>query len=81
LGDDQLLEKLKEAAYNIDDIVDEFKLKAEKYEADGDGGFVSRYMHTKPKSFVFQCNAAKKIKKIKKSLKDIARQKTVLSSL
>jgi hypothetical protein len=28
---------LKEAVYEVDDVVDEFQLKAEKYEADGDG--------------------------------------------
>ena len=75
------LKKLQEAVYEVDDVVDEFQLKAEKYEADGDSGFVSRCLHTKPKSFVFQCKAAKKIKKIKKTFDDIAKQINVLNSV
>ena len=64
MGDAPSLKKLKEAVYEVDDVVDEFQLKAEKYEADS--GFLSRYLHTQPKAFVFQCKAAKNIKKIKK---------------
>jgi hypothetical protein len=80
-GDAPSLKKLKEAVYEVDDIVDEFQLKAVKHEADGDGGFVSRYLHTKPKSFIFHCKAAKKIKKIKKTFDDLVKQITVLNSV
>jgi type II secretory pathway component HofQ len=59
------LRKLKEAVYEVEDAVDEFQLKVQKYEADGDGGFVSKYLHTKPKSFVFQCQAAKRSRKLR----------------
>ncbi|CAD6254751.1 unnamed protein product [Miscanthus lutarioriparius] len=34
IGDAPFLKKLKEAVYEVDDVVDEFQLKAEKYEAD-----------------------------------------------
>jgi Leucine-rich repeat (LRR) protein len=81
IGDAPFLKKLKEAVYEVDDVVDEFQLKAEKQEADGDGGFVSRYLCTKPKSLVFQCKAAKKIKKIKKTFDDIAKQIAVLNTV
>jgi hypothetical protein len=81
MGDAPSLKKLKEAVYEVDDVVDEFQLKAEKYEADGDGGSVSRCLHTKPKSFIFQCKAAKKIKKIKKTFDDLVKQITVLNSV
>jgi hypothetical protein len=53
MGDAPSLKKLKEAIYEVDDVVDEFQLKAEKYEADADAGFVSKYLHTKPKSLIF----------------------------
>ena len=61
--------------------MDEFQVKAEKYEADGDGGFVSRCLHTKPKSFIFQCQAAKKIKKIKKMFHVFVKQRSILNSV
>ncbi|XP_066333327.1 uncharacterized protein [Miscanthus floridulus] len=81
MGDAPSLKKLKEAVYEVDDVVDEFQLKAEKYEADGDCGFVSKYLHTKPKSFIFQCQAAKKIKKIKKMFDVLVKQKSILNSV
>jgi hypothetical protein len=34
IRDAPFLKKLKEAAYDVDDVVDEFQLKGEKYEAD-----------------------------------------------
>ncbi|CAD6254752.1 unnamed protein product [Miscanthus lutarioriparius] len=79
MGDAPSLKKLKEAVYEVDDVVDEFQLKAEKYEADS--GFLSRYLHTQPKAFVFQCKAAKNIKKIKKTFDDIVKQMAILNSV
>ncbi|CAD6258248.1 unnamed protein product [Miscanthus lutarioriparius] len=66
---------------DVDDVVDEFQLKAEKYEADSDAGFVSKYLHTKPKAFIFQCQAAKKIKKIKKTIDVLVKQRSILNSV
>jgi len=61
--------------------VDEFQLKAEKYEADSDAGFVSKYLHTKPNSLIFQCQAAKKIEKIKKMFDVLVKQRSILNSV
>jgi hypothetical protein len=67
--------QLKDVAYAVDDVVDEYQLKAERNDASGDGGFVSRYMCRKPESFIFQCKAAKKIKAIKKRFAAIVKQR------
>jgi Leucine-rich repeat (LRR) protein/adenylate kinase family enzyme len=76
------LKKLKEVVYDIDDIVDEFQLKAEKHETDGDGGFVSKCLLTKTaESLVLQCRAAKNIKKIKKRLAKIVKQRNDLTAI
>ncbi|TVU31069.1 hypothetical protein EJB05_22736, partial [Eragrostis curvula] len=73
------LKKLKDVAYDVDDVVDEFQLKAEKNEAVGEGGVMSKYLFNKPKSFVFQCKAATKIRAIKKRFAAIVRQRTEFS--
>ncbi|CAD6258549.1 unnamed protein product [Miscanthus lutarioriparius] len=52
------------------------KLKAEKHDSNGDSGIVSKYLCTIPKSFVFQCNSANKIKAIKKRFAAIVKQRT-----
>jgi hypothetical protein len=67
--------QLKDVAYAVDDVVDEYQLKAERNDASGDGGFVSRYMCRKPESFIFQCKAAKKIKAIKKRFAATVKQR------
>lgn len=67
--------QLKDVAYAVDDVVDEYQLKAERNDASGDGDFVSRYMRRKPESFIFQCKAAKKIKAIKKRFAAIVKQR------
>jgi hypothetical protein len=47
----------------VEDVVDEFQLKAEKYEADGDGGFVSKYLPwpfvSRRKSFEYRLDGPK----------------------
>ncbi|CAD6258550.1 unnamed protein product [Miscanthus lutarioriparius] len=70
------LKKLKDISYDVDDVVDEFQLKAEKHDTNGDSGIVSKYLCTIPKSFVFQCNSANKIKAIKKRFAEIVKQRT-----
>jgi len=70
------LKKLKDISYDVDDVVDEFQLKAEKHDSNSDGGIVSNYLCTIPKSFVFQCKAANKIKAIKKRFAAIVKQRT-----
>ncbi|CAD6269996.1 unnamed protein product [Miscanthus lutarioriparius] len=72
---------LKDIAYAIDDVVDEFQLKAEKHDAAADGSIMSKYMCTKPKSFISQCKAASKIKKIKKILAAIVKQRTYYNAI
>ncbi|XP_062202891.1 disease resistance protein RGA2-like [Phragmites australis] len=75
------LEELKDVAYAVDDVVDEFQLKAEKHEVCGDGGIVSKYMFTKPKTFLFQCKVASKIKEIKKRFAAIVKRRTDFSAI
>ncbi|XP_062202662.1 disease resistance protein RGA2-like [Phragmites australis] len=75
------LEELKDVAYAVDDVVDEFQLKAEKNEVYGDGGIVSKYMYTKPKSVIFQCKAASKVKEIKKRFAAIVKQRSDFSAI
>ncbi|TVU27191.1 hypothetical protein EJB05_29784, partial [Eragrostis curvula] len=76
------LRKLKDVAYTVDDIVDEFQLKAEEHDAAlaGGGGIVFN-MSVKPKSFIFQCKAAKKVKNIKKKFAAIVKQRTDISAI
>ncbi|CAO2140681.1 unnamed protein product [Urochloa humidicola] len=72
------LKQLKDIAYDVDDIVDEFHLEAEKHYTDGNGGknIVSKYLCRKPKSFLLQFKAAHKIKVIKKRFAAIVMQRT-----
>jgi len=64
---------LEDAAYAVDDVVDEFQLKAERHDAFGDGGIVSKYR--------FQFKMANKIKAIKKRLDAIVKQRTDLNAI
>ncbi|CAN6315027.1 unnamed protein product [Urochloa humidicola] len=75
------LKRLKDVAYTIDDVVDEFQLKAEKYEASGGGGILSRYMFAKPESFILQCKVASKIKKIKRTFATVVKQRADYSAI
>ena len=67
------LKQLEDAAYAVDDVVDEFQLKAERHDAFGDGGIVSKYR--------FQFKMANKIKAIKKRLDAIVKQRTDLNAI
>ncbi|KAL6640515.1 hypothetical protein ACP70R_021638 [Stipagrostis hirtigluma subsp. patula] len=77
------LNKLKDVSYDADDLVDEFHLEAEKHEANGDSGrhSVSKFLCTKPKSFMFRCKAARKLKAIKKRFAAIVKQRTEFSAI
>ncbi|CAD6255044.1 unnamed protein product [Miscanthus lutarioriparius] len=71
------LKRLKDVAYAVDNVVDEFQLKVEKHAAAAaDGGIISKYMCTKPKPFILQCKVASKIKKIKRRFAKIVKQRT-----
>ena len=67
------LKQLEDATYAIDDVVDEFQLKAERHDAFGDGGIVSKYR--------FQFKMANKIKAINKRLDAIVKQRTNLNAI
>jgi hypothetical protein len=75
------LKQLKEVAYDVDDVVDAFQLEAQKHEAQHYGDIVSKYMHKKAKSFVFQWKAASEIRTIKKRFSAIARQRIELGAI
>ncbi|KAG2481086.1 hypothetical protein PVAP13_J683269 [Panicum virgatum] len=65
---------------DVDDIVDEFHLEAEKHEAEVANNIVSKCLCTKPKSYLFQFKAALKIKAIKKRFDAIVKQRTDFSA-
>ncbi|KAL6640513.1 hypothetical protein ACP70R_021636 [Stipagrostis hirtigluma subsp. patula] len=76
-----LLKQLNEVSYSVDDVVDEFYLEAERREADDSKHIMSRYLSTKPKSFLFQFKAAHKIKAIKKRFAATVRQITDINAI
>ncbi|CAN6373917.1 unnamed protein product, partial [Urochloa humidicola] len=75
------LRQLKGVVCDVDDVVDEFQLKAEKHDAGVDVGIVSKFKCIKPKSFIFQCKTASKIKSIKKRFAVIVKQRTDYSAI
>ncbi|KAL6595661.1 hypothetical protein ACP70R_048001 [Stipagrostis hirtigluma subsp. patula] len=75
------LKRLKDVAHAVDDVVDEFHLEAEKHDACGGGGTVTKYMCTKPKSLVLQCKAARKLKAIKKRFKAVVKQRSDINAI
>ncbi|RLM48897.1 hypothetical protein C2845_PMPSC055761 [Panicum miliaceum] len=75
------LRKLKDIAYDVDDIVDEFQLEAESHDAHGVGGVVSNYLCAKPKSLILRCKAASKLKAVKKRFDGIVKQRTEFSTI
>ncbi|KAG2481176.1 hypothetical protein PVAP13_J683342 [Panicum virgatum] len=68
------------SSIDVDDIVDEFHLEAEKHEAEVANNIVSKCLCTKPKSYLFQFKAALKIKAIKKRFDAIVKQRTDFSA-
>ncbi|TVU31830.1 hypothetical protein EJB05_23531, partial [Eragrostis curvula] len=75
------LKQLQDIAYDVENIVDEFQLKAEKHETGGDAGIISKYLCTKPKSVMFQCKTASKIKAIKNKFAAIVKQRNDLNAI
>jgi hypothetical protein len=75
------LKVLKDIAYDVDDIVDEFQLQAEKHDTGGDGSILSKYVCTKPKSIMFQWKVACKINEIKKRFVAIVKQRNNFSAI
>ncbi|KAJ1273963.1 hypothetical protein BS78_05G026400 [Paspalum vaginatum] len=74
---DQLwLRQLKHVAYDVDDIVDEFHLEAEKHEANG-----GNHLITKAKSFLLKYKAARKIQGVKERFAAIVKQRTDFSAI
>ncbi|KAG2481087.1 hypothetical protein PVAP13_J683369 [Panicum virgatum] len=80
-NDQFFIRKLKHVAYDVDDIVDEFHLEAEKHEAEVANNIVSKCLCTKPKSYLFQFKAALKIKAIKNRFDEIVKQRTDFSAI
>jgi Leucine-rich repeat (LRR) protein len=82
IGDAQWLKNLKDVAYDVEDVVDEFQTKAEKHDTYAEGGILSKYMHTKPKFLVIsRWKAANKIKEITKRFAAIVKQRTEISAI
>ncbi|KAL6595680.1 hypothetical protein ACP70R_048020 [Stipagrostis hirtigluma subsp. patula] len=76
------LNRLKDVSYDVEDLVVEFYLEAEEHESNGDGSknIVSTYL-SKPKAFMFQFKAARKIKAIKKRFAAIVKQRTEFNAI
>ncbi|WVZ54682.1 hypothetical protein U9M48_005445 [Paspalum notatum var. saurae] len=79
---DQLwLRQLKHVAYDVDDIVDECHLEAEKHEANGGNHILSKSLITKARSFLLKCKAARKIQAIKERFAAIVKQRTDFTAI
>jgi len=70
------LKQLKDIAYDVEDLVYEFYLKAEKHDTDVDGekNNLGKYLHRKPKKVLLQCSTAHKIKNIKTRFPAVVKQ-------
>ncbi|KAL6868259.1 hypothetical protein ACP4OV_015104 [Aristida adscensionis] len=77
------VKKLKIFAYDVDDLLDEVRLEAEKQnkDCDGDKHAVADCFCAKPKSFIFQCKIAHKIKAIKARLDEIEKQTSKMNAI
>ncbi|CAL4981874.1 unnamed protein product [Urochloa decumbens] len=81
--------KLRDLAYNIDDLLDEVQLEVEKQKIERDnkkhGVFCCVYEKPKPKKFQFRCKVAHMIKEIKMTYAAILKQRsnsnTIMSNL
>ncbi|CAN6362572.1 unnamed protein product [Urochloa humidicola] len=81
--------KLRDLAYNIDDLLDEVQLEVEKQKIQRDGKklavFCCVYEKAKPKKFQFRCKVAHMIKEIKMTYAAILKQRsnsnTIVSNL
>jgi predicted AAA+ superfamily ATPase len=77
------LKKLKDAAYDAEDLVCKFHIEAEKHELEVAGvkNVVVKYLWTKPKSVVFERNIAQKIKVIKNAFDAIVKGRSDYSTI
>ncbi|KAJ1273931.1 hypothetical protein BS78_05G023400 [Paspalum vaginatum] len=71
------LKTLKDIAYTVDDVVDDFQLEIEKLETN----LFSKHLSKKTKSFLLQCKVAHKIKAVKKRFSVIVKQRTDLTAI
>ncbi|XP_038973357.1 putative disease resistance protein RGA3 [Phoenix dactylifera] len=72
------LRKLKDVAYDVDDVLDEAAAKAAKRRPENKGPMTEkvRQLSSIPNSFLFQSKIARKIKKIRERLEEIAGERT-----
>lgn len=71
------LKQLKDIAYDVEDLVHEFYLEAEKHDTDVDGDKLNlaKYLHRKPKKVLLRCSTAHKIKNIKTRFAAVVKQR------
>ncbi|TVU49375.1 hypothetical protein EJB05_00683, partial [Eragrostis curvula] len=77
------LKRLKDVAYDAEDLVHEFHMEAEKLDVNivGLNNTVIKYLWAKPKSVVFKCKIAYKIKEIKKKFDAIVKGRSDYSTI
>jgi Leucine-rich repeat (LRR) protein len=77
------LKKLKEVAYDAEDLVHEFHTEAEKQDIEITGGknALVKYFFTKPKATVTEFKIAHKIKKIKNRFDEIVKGRSDYSTI
>lgn len=75
--------KLKDVAYDIDDVLQEVQLEAEKQKMERDDGKsgIAGCFCAKPKTFAFRCKMAQKIKAIKVRFAAIVKQRSDVNTL
>ncbi|XP_062183301.1 disease resistance protein RGA2-like [Phragmites australis] len=78
-----LVKKLKNVAYDIGDLIHDVHLEAEKQiiESGGEKHAVADCFCAKPKSFMFRCKIAHKIKAIKVRLDEIVKQTSDMNTI
>ncbi|KAJ1274985.1 hypothetical protein BS78_05G101600 [Paspalum vaginatum] len=76
--------KLKDVAYDIDDLLQEVQLEAEKHKIERDGddkNAIAGCFCAKPKTFAFRYKMARKIKSIKVRFAAIVKQRSDINNL
>ncbi|KAL6871019.1 hypothetical protein ACP4OV_014867 [Aristida adscensionis] len=71
------LKKLKDISSDVDDLIDQFHLEAEKHDLSN----LSQTLHMKLKAPLLQCKLALKIKAIKKRFAAVVKQRTDFSAI
>jgi Leucine-rich repeat (LRR) protein len=77
------LERLKDTAFDAEDLVNKFHTKYEKHDINvaGDKNVVTKYLWKKPKLIVFECKTAHEIKRIKKRFDEIVKGRSDYSTI